>query len=564
MIRRIREHVKRHVTDLDGIWDFAFLGDVDPESVDPRSIEFVDAVAVPGSFDAAPAYAGRRGLVAYRKHILLTDATRHRVTLNGVHHWCRGFLIQGRTSYELGDHSGGFTVFHLDVTGHSSGGAFLIVLVDNRFDTDRCPTHLDYFDWYHYGGITRGAELTRLGEAWIESLRVDTVDYRRRTLKVTVSCGADVPVEEMLTVEIDGTEMASMPITLERGVVSVEREVDYRDGGLWSPEHPVLHTIRVTLGADDLIDRFGIREVTVDGPQILINGKPTRLLGFCRHEAHPQFGCGLPAALQIEDLQLLKDLGANFVRGSHYPQDPRFLDLCDEQGICVWSEATGWQHTAEHFSNPRFIEAQLENIHEMIDSAANRPSVIMWGLQNESHSEDESNREAYETLIGEIRRLDASRPVTYASNRWPNDRFHDLIDIISFNTYPGWYVGGMDGIPDVLNGIIEAIDGSSSAGKPVIVSEIGAGAVPGWVDRNEGRWSEQYQAALLERVIDHLFVDTDRVCGLAIWQFCDCRTAELVSRTLGRPRGFNNKGILDEYRRPKRAYDAVKRRFGSL
>jgi beta-glucuronidase len=368
----------------------------------------------------------------------------------------------------------------------------------------------------------------------------------------------------MLTVEVGGTEMASLPLTLERGVVSVEREIEYRDGALWSPANPVLHTIRVTLGEDDLIDRFGIREVATEGPQILINGESIRLLGFCRHEAHPQFGCGLPAALQIEDLQLLRDMGCNFVRGSHYPQDPRFLDLCDEQGICVWSEATGWQHTTEHFADPRFIEAQLQNIREMIGTAANRPSVLVWGLQNESHSEDDSNRVAYETLIGEIRRLDTTRPVTYASNRWPNDRFHDLIDIISFNTYPGWYRGEIDDLPVLLDGIVEAIDASASAGKPVIVSEIGAGAVPGWVDRNAGRWSEQYQAELLERVIDHLFVDTDRVCGIAIWQFCDCRTAELVGKTLSRPRGFNNKGVLDEYRRPKRAYDVVKRRFTSL
>jgi len=98
----------------------------------------------------------------------------------------------------------------------------------------------------------------------------------------------------------------------------------------------------------------------------------------------------------------------------------------------------------------------------------------------------------------------------------------------------------------------------------MILSEIGAGAVPGWRDWNQTRWSEQYQAALLEAVIRYLFIDRQRFCGLGIWQFCDVRSSALVSRILGRPRGFNNKGVVDEYRRPKLAYEVVKHWFHEL
>lgn len=98
----------------------------------------------------------------------------------------------------------------------------------------------------------------------------------------------------------------------------------------------------------------------------------------------------------------------------------------------------------------------------------------------------------------------------------------------------------------------------------IIISEIGAGAIPGWRDWNKARWSEQYQAQLLEVVIKHLFEDRDRYCGLSLWQFGDCRTPELAARILGRPRGFNNKGVVDEYRRPKMGYDLVKRCFRAL
>jgi beta-glucuronidase len=107
----------------------------------------------------------------------------------------------------------------------------------------------------------------------------------------------------------------------------------------------------------------------------------------------------------------------------------------------------------------------------------------------------------------------------------------------------------------------QAVDSAGYARKPIIFSEIGAGAVPGWRDMNQARWSEQYQARLLDTVIRHLFVDRERVCGLSIWQFCDGRTTESLDEILGRPRGFNNKGVVDEYRRPKVAYDVVKRRF---
>jgi beta-glucuronidase len=100
--------------------------------------------------------------------------------------------------------------------------------------------------------------------------------------------------------------------------------------------------------------------------------------------------------------------------------------------------------------------------------------------------------------------------------------------------------------------------------KPIIISEIGAGAVPGWRDVNETRWSEPYQARLLAAVIDALFGNEQRACGLSIWQFCDCRSSEAVPRILGRPRGFNNKGVVDEYRRPKMAYEVVKAWFRAL
>ncbi|MGC9347657.1 MAG: glycoside hydrolase family 2 TIM barrel-domain containing protein, partial [Anaerolineae bacterium] len=151
MLRRFSEHEVRHVTHLEGFWDFAFLGDVDPDEVDVNTIEFDDRMPVPGCFDATPAYAGKRGLTAYRRQVRLSDASPHQLILDAVHHWCRVF-VDGEP---VRDHAGGFTRFAVDLTDHDPGAVDLVVLVDNRFNYERSPLHHEYFDWYHFGGIAR-------------------------------------------------------------------------------------------------------------------------------------------------------------------------------------------------------------------------------------------------------------------------------------------------------------------------------------------------------------------------------------------------------------------------
>ncbi|MBN1246323.1 MAG: hypothetical protein JXC32_01635 [Anaerolineae bacterium] len=570
MQRRFREHDLRAVTDLDGVWDFAYLGDVDPDTVNVAEIAFPDRMAVPGCFDATPAYAGKRGLVAYRRGLVFQDAVPHRLILGGVHHWCRVF-VDGEP---VADHAGGFTRFAVDLPKPRAGESDLVVLVDNRFDYTRSPLHLEYFDWYHYGGIAGGAEFHRLGEHWIDALQVETASIEPPALYLRLTFGAvAAPGATALVVTLEGREILSETVALDEARGLIARTIAVPDVLLWSPAAPNLHTLHVRLGDDDLRTRIGLRIIETRDQQILINGDPVRLLGFNRHAAHPQFGHAVPEMVRVADIQQLQDMGANFVRGSHYPQAPGFLDLCDEAGILVWSEAIGWQHMSEHLTDPHFVEAQLAHIDEMVADAYNHPSVIMWGILNESHSHDAACRPGYEALLGRLRDLDATRPITYASNHPFEDLCLDLVDIVSVNCYPGWYGSEIEKIPEEIDRIVAALDADgagaqrdrlSQADKPLIISEIGAGAIYGWRDWNAARWSEQYQAALLEMVIYHLFRSSTRFAGLAIWQFCDIRSSEMVQKILGRPKGFNNKGVVDAYRRPKQAYETVKRAFAAL
>lgn len=564
----MREYPTRETLDLAGIWEFAFLGNVS-KPPEPGAVHFDDVMAVPGCFDATIRYAGKRGIAAYRKAVDLAAGQRYRLWIDGGHHVVTLFV----DGAEQGRHEGGFTQFGFDFTIEKGGLTDIVLYVDNRIDYAACPIHLDYFDWHHFGGITRGCTLQELPDVRIENLRFTTTDHERREVALT----ADVVLADadaLFTVSLGGTEFHRQTVSAAGGTsgaagageaaggtsVRVEATFTCPDLALWTPEEPALHELSVCIGADCVTEQVGIRTVAVSGQDILLNGRKTRLFGFNRHEYSGESGHTQSAQLLVTDMQLLQQMNVNFVRGSHYPQDERFIDLCDQRGIMVWCEATGWQHTEDHLHDRRFLDAQRINIEEMIEALGNHPSIIMWGLLNESHGHIRNARAGFAELVAAIREEDDSRPVTYATCHVYEDKCLDLFDIVSFNTYPGWYVGSAPEIPQELDAILAHLDGSGFAEKPVILSEIGAGGIYGFRDWHRGLWSEEYQAELIQAVLDY-FTNVDRLSGLALWQFCDIRASETTARALRRPRGFNNKGIVDEYRRPKLAFHVV-RQFG--
>lgn len=566
----MRAYPTRQILDLAGMWEFAFLGDVAKPPAS-EAVQFNEVMAVPGCFDATVRYAGKRGIGAYRKVIDLAAGGRYRLWIDGGHHVVRLFVA----GVEQGRHEGGFTQFGFDFTVERGGPTDIVLYVDNRINYDECPIHLDYFDWHHFGGITRGCVLQELPDVRIENTRFVTTNHETREVAVS----ADVVLADadaLFTVSIGGEEFHRQTVSASQTAsgaagrdassaaggtaIRVEATFTCPDLELWSPESPRLHELSVCIGEDCVTEQIGIRTVAVSGQDIVINGEAVRLFGFNRHESSADAGHTLSSSQLVTDLQLLEQMNVNFVRGSHYPQDERFIDLCDARGIMVWCEATGWQHTEDHLQDRRFLDAQRINIEEMIQALGNHPSIIMWGLLNESHGHVRGARAGFAELVGAIRDEDDSRPVTYATCHVYEDKCLDLFDIVSFNTYPGWYVGGVQEIPQELDAILAHLDGSGYAEKPVILSEIGAGGIYGFRDWHRGLWSEEYQAELIQAVLDY-FSNVDRLAGLALWQFCDIRASEVTARALRRPKGFNNKGIVDEHRRPKLAFHIV-RQFG--
>ena len=154
--------------------------------------------------------------------------------------------------------------------------------------------------------------------------------------------------------------------------IRYDDEVSCNAAGCPGPVKPTpAPPVPLPVDADAVTVRFGLRTVGRRGRAITLNGKPLKLRGFNRHDLYPQLGPALPAAQYTADLDALQHtLNGNFVRGSHYPQDGRFLDLCDERGVLVWNEALAWGNWAAQLTDPRFMRAELATAHAMVDTAA--------------------------------------------------------------------------------------------------------------------------------------------------------------------------------------------------
>ena len=554
----------RTTHDLSGVWDFAFLGDSDLDKLDPSNIRFADKMAVPGVFDATPAYAGKRGVACYRTVVPATPGCAAVIRFGGCGFNTRVFV----DGVEAGRCDLPYSGFQVEAPPATEDRRTLVVATDNRYDPVRQPLMEPWYDFYGYGGIYRDVVWTELrGALFLDRVRVTVTDLDRGMVRLGCLLRGRVSAACKLSVSFDGGKaVAIRDVKVANGTASVEMQVP--QSRKWSPEDPFLHTVTVRAGEDAVVERFGLRTVRAEGKSLLLNGRPLKLKGYCRHEAHAQFGPALPPMQMLQDLQLLRDLGCNFVRGSHYPQDPRFLDLCDEMGFLVWEEALGWGYQAEQWKRPAFLEANEAQIKAMVGNSYNHPCVIMWGFLNEGGSNLAECRPVYAACAQAVRDLDRSRPVTYATNRVlsaEGEKCLELVDVVALNIYPGWYahdpnkVRPLDEILIYLEKYRQTVSDLGQSGKPFILSEIGAAALYGWRDPLHAHYSEEYQAEYLGIVCRKVMEDPE-IAGVSLWQFCDCRTFA-GAKALGRPRTFNNKGTFDEYRRPKQAAQVVRRWF---
>lgn len=546
MIRLFDTHYIRETRELDGMWDFNMEG-----------FDKTYRLPVPGCWEQHPDFMQHRGKGTYVKKVNIKNGGNIRLEFKGVSHTADVYF----DGEKIAHHYNAFTPFSAVVKNVKEGEHEIKVEVDNTFG-EHSALHIPN-DYYTYGGITRPVSLEIIPDVYIKSVRFTPymsdgkwnakIEVRLHNLSLQ-SMNAEVNV---MLGALSKREIVQIE---DKSEASVVFDTVFENVKSWSHEDPVLYMLNTTLTVngeetDDLIERVGFRTVEVRDTKIYLNGQPIYLKGFNRHEDYAVDGCAVSMQHMVQDMDLMQDMNANALRTCHYPNDERFLDLCDERGIMVWEENHARGLVLKDMQNPNF-ERQCEDcIREMIENHYNHPSIVIWGILNECASETEEGRKMYKKQYDQIRSMDRSRPVTSATCRHFTDICLDLPDIVSFNMYSGWYKDCP--IDERNDQEIEWIKKSGGENKPIIVSELGAAAIYGYRDRSRCKWSEERQADLIRDNLE-VYMNDERITGVFIWQFADCRVTEEGEWFATRARCHNNKGVVDEYRRPKMSYDIVK------
>lgn len=549
MIRLFDTHHVRTVHELDGMWDFHMEG-----------FDKAYQLPVPGCWEQHPDFLSHRGKGTYTKRVYIAKTGNVRLEFKGVSHTADVYF----DGEKIAHHYNAFTPFSAVVRNVQKGWHEIKVEVDNTFG-EHSALHIPN-DYYTYGGITRPVSLELVPEMYIKN--VHFTPYMKdgkwnAKIEVSICSLSDNDVNAEVRLMLNGlTVNGSVKLGAGSETTAVfEQEFDGVKS--WSCSEPNLYMLSAVLlvngeETDDLIERVGFRTIEVKGTKIYMNGEPVYMKGFNRHEDYAVDGCAVTLQHMVQDMDLMQDMNANAVRTCHYPNDERFLDLCDERGIMVWEENHARGLLLKDMQNPNFEQQCEDCIREMIENHYNHPSIVIWGILNECAAETEEGRRMYKKQYEQIRSMDTTRPTTSATCRHFTDICLDLPDVVSFNMYSGWYKDCP--IDERNDQEIEWIKSSGGDNKPIIVSELGAAAIYGYRDRSRCKWSEERQADLIRDNLE-VYMNDDRITGVFIWQFADCRVTEEGEWFATRARCHNNKGIVDEYRRPKMAYDTVKELF---
>ena len=547
MIRTFETHKIRQYKELSGLWNFT--------AKDEDTIQ----VAIPSCWESYPGHRNYRGTAAYETAFF--GKGNIRVVCKGVSHTADVF-VDGE---KIAHHYNAFTPFDGISKNANAGTHKLRIDVSNEHN-QKSALHVPN-DYYTYGGINRAVVIEEVSDVFIEWVHITPINTSGKwsvEINVKINNIGSVEHKSDLVTTINGQQCIFEQSTLAPNETAVlSAQAGFENVEIYEMENPKLYYAETVLyidgeeePKDDLIERFGFRTVEIDGKDLLLNGKKIRIKGFNRHEDHPHFGCAIPFHAMDYDLNLMKDLGANAVRTCHYPNDELFLDLCDERGIWVWEENHARGLSEADMQNENFRKQCKDCIDEMINSHYNHPSIFVWGILNECASETEYGKMCYAEQFKQIKTLDTSRPTSFASCKFYNDLCLGLQDFVSYNIYPRWYLD----IPTekYFDDLYEWVQTTEGANKPFLITEIGAGAIYGNRSINEAKWSEERQAAILSEQL-HTVLSKEDCFGVFIWQFCDVRVAD--EWFASRPRTMNNKGIVDEYRRPKSAYSTVKSIF---
>jgi len=363
----------------------------------------------------------------------------------------------------IGWHLGGYTPFTFDITDAFLPGEenLLAVKVDNS--KMNVPPEGMLVDYTLFGGIYREVWLELKPPVYLQNPFAYTpeLDEHKALLKISsetintlsepLSCKFSASLDDKIKGKkgIESITVAQLEkmVIVPAGNSKVNLEMEVINPKLWSPEYPYLYDLSVRLDCDipeeknetcsdaktrairDSISfNYGFRFFKFTNQGFFLNGKRVQLIGQNRHQSYPYIGNAAGFRLQYLDALLLKESGANFVRLSHYPQSPDFLDACDHLGLMVFEELPGWGFVG----NNEWKAHAEQALREMIVRDRNRPSVILWGVRiNEAWW----GEKWLEKMIQPAHELDPTRPASGA--RFVRNFRHIKEDVIAHNDYSG-------------------------------------------------------------------------------------------------------------------------------
>jgi beta-glucuronidase len=428
-------------------------------------------------------------------------------------------------------------------------------------------------DFYNYAGLARSVWLFSTPSDRITDVTV-TTDFKGSVGSVNYQ------------VELEGSGDVTVKLFDEDGrVVAIgsgaSGTLSIENVKLWQPGAAYLYELVIENSkAGRLVDQYslkvGVRTVKVVGNQFLINDEPFYFTGFGMHEDHVVKGKGHDNAFLVNDFELLKWVGANSFRTSHYPYAEEVMDYADRHGIVIIDEtaAVGLnQNFASMFGGPmlptfgpetaneKTQQALLQAVRELITRDKNHPSVVLWSITNEAETGSQAAVDFFKPAFDLAKAMDPTRPSTYINVMTePYDKcmVAPLADVICLNRYWGWYEDHADldnaklHLEKELKGWTEKYD------VPIIITEYGADTLAGAHSIHSLPWSEEYQSDFLDA--NHSVFDKfPGVVGEHVWNFADFQTKPGIFRVLG-----NKKGAFTRDRQPKAAAHTLRARWTKL
>lgn len=580
----------RTTLDLNGVWSFKLEHDHDNIDVS-QPLNTDKVMAVPGSYNDQGVTTEIRnhvGNVWYERQVTIPKV------LEGQRCVLRfGSATHKATVYIDGNivttHTGGFLPFEVELdTQDAIGEHRLTVCVNNILDETTLPVGKYYeqeapnnttikkndpnFDFFNYAGLHRPVKIYTTPQTYIQDIAIVP-----EVLETHAKVNYDVSVNKQAEVHVqvlDEQQQVVGESTDAKGTINIDNPT------LWQPLNAYLYQLDVSIinngtVVDTYREPFGIRSVKAANGQFLINDKPFYFKGFGKHEDTYYSGRGLNEPANVLDFNLIKWIGGNSFRTSHYPYSEEMMRLADEQGIVVIDETTAvgvhlnfdmvlnGGTNRDTFKEIGTKEAHEAVIEELIARDKNHACVVMWSIANEPASNEKGAKEYFEPLINLAREQDPqNRPVTIVTilTSQPDVcQVQDLVDVLCLNRYYGWYTqtGDLEAAKIALQQELDAW-GEAQPNKPIMFTEYGADTLAGLHTVTDELFTEEYQVRYYEA--NHEVVDQyPNFIGEQTWNFADFETSAGLIRVQG-----NKKGIFTRERRPKSVAYYFKKRWENI